>query len=317
MEHKQSEGDQQQPPIIIVKKVEHAGHHGGAWKVAYADFVTAMMSLFIVLWIVGQSKEVKEYISNYFRDPGAFSQKTQGGVLKGQASVLPKPMTLAQVRQQDDAQEQQKEREALVRQAQQQAFAVAAQKLRTAIASFPEFRQMQDQIDIKITDDGLRIELLEKSESLFFDVGAATLKPKTKEQLALMAKTLGDLPNRIAVEGHTDSRPYPTQNGYSNWELSSDRANAARRYMQEAGLHTQQISEVRGYADTQLRNPKDPNDISNRRISIIVLYNSAEQAAGAGSVAAMAGGVASVPPLSSATASPGAAVVPGAVPDEH
>jgi chemotaxis protein MotB len=288
MEHKQSEGGDQQPPIIIVRKTVHAVHHGGAWKVAYADFVTAMMSLFIVLWIVGQSREVKEYISNYFRDPGAFNHKSAGGVLRGQSSVLTKPLSLSEVRQQEEAREREKEREALLHRAQQQAFEQAAQKLRATIASFPEFDQMRDQIDIKITDDGLRIELLEKTESMFFDVGAATLKTKTKELLGLMAKTLGDLPNRIAVEGHTDSRPYPAQNGYTNWELSSDRANAARRYMQEAGLHTQQISEVRGYADTQLRNPQDPNDITNRRISIIVLYNSGEETAGV--PASMAGG---------------------------
>jgi chemotaxis protein MotB len=225
------------------------------------------------------------------------------------------PVTLAQLRQRDEAKEKEKEKELVLRQSQQEMFQKVAQKMRQAIASFPEFSKMQDQIDIKITDDGLRIELLEKSESMFFDVGAATLKPKTQELLGLMTKMLGDLPNRIAVEGHTDSRPYPNQNGYTNWELSSDRANAARRFMQGSGLHDQQISEVRGYADTQLRTPGDPNDISNRRISIIVLYNTAASEAGA---KALAGSMAPSPldasaePGAPGAAAPGVPAIPGA-----
>lgn len=270
MDHKQAEagGEQAQPIIIVKKKGGHGGHHGGAWKVAYADFVTAMMALFIVLWIVGQSKDVKEYVANYFRDPGAFNQTGPGGVMKG-SSILPSPVPMPSSGE---------EGAAATREAQTKAFEKMAKGLRETLAGSPEFAQLKDQVDIRTTDVGLLIELIEQSNSTFFDLGAATLQPKTRELLTVMAERLAALPNKIVVEGHTDSRPYQAGAGYSNWELSVDRANAARRFMQEHGLRDQQISEVRGYADTRLHNPNDPTDVANRRISIILLYDEAKPA---------------------------------------
>lgn len=270
MDHKQADagGEQAQPIIIVKKKGGHGGHHGGAWKVAYADFVTAMMALFIVLWIVGQSKDVKEYVANYFRDPGAFNQTGPGGVMKG-SSILPSPVPMPSTGE---------EAAAATREAQTKAFEKMAEGLRETLAGSPEFAQMKDQVDIRTTDVGLLIELLEQSNSTFFDLGAATLQPKTQELLTLLAGRLAALPNKIVVEGHTDSRPYQAGAGYSNWELSVDRANSARRFMQEHGLRSQQISEVRGYADTRLHNPSDPTDVANRRISIILLYDETKPA---------------------------------------
>jgi chemotaxis protein MotB len=236
--------------------------------VAYADFVTAMMALFIVLWIVGQSKDVKEYVANYFRDPGAFNQTGPGGVMKG-SSILPSPVPMPGTGA---------EGAAATREAQTKAFENMAEGLRETLAGSPEFAQLKDQVNIRTTDVGLLIELLEQSNSTFFDLGAATLQPKTRELLTVMAERLAALPNKIVVEGHTDSRPYQAGAGYSNWELSADRANSARRFMQEHGLRDQQISEVRGYADTRLHNPSDPTDVANRRISIILLYDETKPA---------------------------------------
>lgn len=276
MDHKQADagGEQAQPIIIVKKKGGHGGHHGGAWKVAYADFVTAMMALFIVLWIVGQSKDVKEYVANYFRDPGAFNQTGPGGVMKG-SSILPSPVPMPGAGE---------EAAVATREAQTKAFEKMAEGLRETLAGSPEFAQLKDQVNIRTTDVGLLIELLEQSNSTFFDLGAATLQPKTRELLTVMAERLAALPNKIVVEGHTDSRPYQAGAGYSNWELSVDRANSARRFMQEHGLRSQQISEVRGYADTRLHNPSDPTDVANRRISIILLYDETKPAPAPGTL---------------------------------
>ncbi len=276
MDHKQADagGEQAQPIIIVKKKGGHGGHHGGAWKVAYADFVTAMMALFIVLWIVGQSKDVKEYVANYFRDPGAFNQTGPGGVMKG-SSILPSPVPMPGAGE---------ETAVATREAQTKAFEKMAEGLRETLAGSPEFAQLKDQVNIRTTDVGLLIELLEQSNSTFFDLGAATLQPKTRELLTVMAERLAALPNKIVVEGHTDSRPYQAGAGYSNWELSVDRANSARRFMQEHGLRSQQISEVRGYADTRLHNPSDPTDVANRRISIILLYDETKPAPAPGTL---------------------------------
>ncbi len=139
------------------------------------------------------------------------------------------------------------------------------------IAQLPELSRLKDQVALEITDEGLRIELLDKENSNFFDLGSANLKPETQEVLKIIARELGKLPNHVGVEGHTDSRPYGTKN-YTNWELSADRANAARRLMEDAGVKPGQVVSVRGCADRQLRNPKDPLDFQNRRVSIMVMF---------------------------------------------
>ncbi|MFP5230642.1 MAG: flagellar motor protein MotB [Acidobacteriota bacterium] len=232
------------PVIVIKKKSGHGGHHGGAWKVAYADFVTAMMSLFIVLWLMNTSQKVRQAVAGYFNDPRGKSQQT-GTDQSGSGENL-----------------------ALT----QNNIADLKKKIEEAIHKMNDLKALQNQIQITITPEGLRIELLETRDGTFFDSGSATLNRNGRELLEMLAGQLGDLPNRISIEGHTDAAPYASKDGYGNWDLSTDRANAARRVMQISGLRSNQVSQVRGYADQKLRVPSNPLDPSNRRISLIVQY---------------------------------------------
>ena len=242
----------QQPIIIKKKKAAHHGHHGGAWKVAYADFVTAMMAFFLVMWLVGQAPEVKANVASYFRDPGAFTEGGSGVLPGGPSGVTGEGQSMST----------------------EQATATlekAAEQLRDALASMPEFADISNRIEIVVTDEGLRIELREAPDDGFFASGSATMKPQTVELLHVIAGQLGQMSNKVAVEGHTDSRPYSVSAGeYTNWELSADRANAARRVLVSSGVKPAQVEAVRGYADTRLRSEEAPLDPSNRRISIIV-----------------------------------------------
>ena len=232
------------PIIIIKKKVGHGGHHGGAWKVAYADFVTAMMALFIVLWLLNTSKPVREAIAGYFRDPSGTANKMGSkNVGTGENFTITK----------DNVSD-------------------LMQKLQKTIQQMPDFDKLKHQIEMTITSEGLRIEMMETETGTFFDVGSPRPNGNGKELLVLLAQELGKVPNRISVEGHTDARPFTKGGDYGNWELSVDRANAARRLMQENGVRPDQISQVRGFADQMLRKPNDPQDPSNRRISLIVQY---------------------------------------------
>jgi chemotaxis protein MotB len=249
----------QDQPVIIIKKKKggHGGHHGGAWKVAYADFVTAMMAFFLVMWLVAQSKPVKAAIGGYFRDPGIFDQaKSNGPIAGGNGGILPdgngqKSSTLPD---EEDA---------------ETALKHAAERIHERLMQGADFRAMRDQVAIEMTAEGLRVQLLESARMSFFDSGSATLKGESVKLLQLIAGELGKQPNEITIEGHTDSRPYSNGKNYTNWELSADRANAARRVM-ESQLRPHQLNAIRGYADTQLRFPDDPFDAKNRRISIVV-----------------------------------------------
>jgi len=232
------------PIIILKKKGGHGGHHGGAWKVAYADFVTAMMALFIVLWLLNTSKQVQEAVGGYFKDPTGTSKKV-GSSMAGTGENF----TLTR-----DNMPKLKE------------------QLQKAIRQMSDFEKLKSHIEMTVTAEGLRIELSESASGTFFDSGSAKMKPDGLELLATLAKELGDLPNRISIEGHTDSQPYAPSANYSNWELSADRANAARRVMQTSGLGSGQVTQVRGFADQRLRKPDAPLDPSNRRISLIVQY---------------------------------------------
>jgi chemotaxis protein MotB len=234
--------DASRPIIIIKKKAGHGGHHGGAWKVAYADFVTAMMALFIVLWLLNTNKPVREAVAGYFKDPAGTATKI-GSTKVGVAEAL--AIT------KDD-------------------MPKLKEELEKAISKVPNFDKIKDQIEMTITPEGLRIELLETETGTFFQVGNSAPSDNGKELLSLLAQELGKLPNHVSIEGHTDSKPYAGRREYGNWELSTDRANAARRLMQHNGLRGDEVSEVRGYADQMLRKPAQPLDASNRRISVIV-----------------------------------------------
>ena len=253
-------------PIIIVKKVVHGhgGHHGGAWKVAYADFVTAMMAFFLVMWLVTQSKPVKAGIGGYFRDPGIFDQaKSNGPIAGGNGGVLPDGSAAKGLTTEEEARE---------------ALKQAAQHIQDRLEQEPQFKAMREQVEVHLTPEGLRVQLLESNKSSFFDSGSATLKGPTLQLLQLIATELAKQPNEIAIEGHTDSQPF-TGGGanYSNWELSADRANAARRVM-ESTLRPNQLTAVRGYADTQPREGTTAADPRNRRVSIVVRNASSGQA---------------------------------------
>lgn len=257
------------PIRIIVKKKGHGGHHGGAWKVAYADFVTAMMALFIVLWIVGQNNSIKQAIASYFKDPTIFiggSGMHSGISSKPGAPVLfPKEDTKSSNDQlvnaiQNEIKKIKNEMATLTQE---------SKKIEQMVASTPGFEKFKDKIQLSVTDEGMKIELIENKEGLFFDVGSAKIKPETVRLLNLIAKEISTLPNKVIIEGHTDALPYITP-GYSNWELSSDRANAARKVLEESGLQKDRIIGIRGYADRFLKHPDKPSDFANRRVAIIV-----------------------------------------------
>jgi chemotaxis protein MotB len=258
--------------VIIVRKVKkgHGGHHGGAWKVAYADFVTAMMAFFLVLWLVNQSPEVRAAVGGYFRDPGVFDYERStsmmpggNGAMDGPLHALPPDVAAAQA-----------------------VLEAAAARIKERLAATPAFRDLVDQISIQVTPEGLRIELQEGREDAFFDSGSAVLKPRTEQLLALIGKELAALNQGVILEGHTDSRPYGRAGVYTNWELSTDRANAARRAMEANGLPPSLIRTVRGFADTHLRTPDAPFDSRNRRVSIVVpqLHTAVAPAMSAGPV---------------------------------
>lgn len=256
------------PPIIrIVRKKQVVRHHSGAWKVAYADFVTALMAFFLVMWIVGLSKPVREAIEAYFKDPIGFSRAVRHGrspfatgdamgILTGGAAPIPVGKGGGV-----------KSKEEQLREV-QQAIVEEMERL-------PELKSLRDSVSVTLTREGLRIELIEKRSSLFFDSGSAKLKPHTRHLLGVIAKQLRDVNNPIVIEGHTDSLPLVSEPHYSNWELSADRANAARRAMEASGLRPRQVLAVRGYADRKPLRPRDPRHYSNRRVSILVAYSTA------------------------------------------
>jgi chemotaxis protein MotB len=229
---------------VIKRKTGHGGHHGGAWKVAYADFVTAMMALFIVLWLMNSSQQIQEAVGGYFKDPTGTS-KMAGTNQSGSGESLP-------LRKED--------------------MARLKEQLQTVMRHVNDFENLKNHIEMTVTAEGLRIELLESETGTFFESGSCVPTVSAREILSALASELGKLPNRVSLEGHTDSRPFSGAANYSNWELSADRANAARRLMQEDGLRADQVAEVRGFADQNLRNKSDSSDPSNRRITLLVKY---------------------------------------------
>jgi chemotaxis protein MotB len=236
--------DKSRPIIILKKKGGHGGHHGGAWKVAYADFVTAMMSLFIVLWLLSSSKPVREAVAGYFKDPGGTASKLGTNLAgAGENFILTKD-NMPKLKDQ----------------------------LEQKIREMRDFDKLKSHVEMTVTSEGLRIEMTESASGTFFDSGSPKLNADGRDMLITLAQELGKLPNKLSIEGHTDSKPYSGNVNYSNWELSTDRANAARRLMQANGVGPDQITQVRGFADMRLRKPDDPFDSSNRRISIIVQY---------------------------------------------
>ncbi len=295
MSDQQDQHGKEQPIIIKkVKKGGHGGHHGGAWKVAYADFVTAMMAFFIVMWILASSEEVKKAVEAYFDDPGAFSFVTGKRTIPVDLDLKPEPgkgkkdgsgkgeFTISFNKEMRDSLVNK-----LMEKAQEDSV-MAAKRVESVgnelnklfnelVMQKPDLQKILENIKIEITKDGLRIELMETSENVFFKVGSAQLTPQAIEIMKILGNEIGKLPNNVQIEGHTDSRKYSAGSSYTNWELSSDRANAARRALLQSGLWDGQIIAVAGYADKKLRNPENPFDMSNRRVSILIKQISANQ----------------------------------------
>jgi chemotaxis protein MotB len=255
---KRGQGEGGHEPVTIRRPARHKGeHHGGSWKVAYADFVTTMMALFIVLWAAGQDTHVRESVAAYFRNPSVVPVTVSGGsVMPASTGIVASADLLAN--------EPSPDRDGrLLRD-------VAAQ-ITGEIERAPDLRPLLDQIQVAVTAEGLRVEISERDESLFFEIGSARVKPALVHVLRIVAAAVGKIPNGVIVEGHTDSRPYTLQSRfYSNWELSADRANAARRILATEGLRAGQVARVVGFADQDLRMPGDPLNARNRRVSVLV-----------------------------------------------
>ncbi len=237
-------GEANLQPIIIKRKKGGHAHHGGAWKVAYADFVTAMMALFIVLWLLSTSESTQKAVGGYFLDPSGKGKMIGSGMAGIGESLSIKKEDLNKLKE----------------------------KLDQAIRSAPELAKIKEQIKITITSEGMRVELLETAAGVFFESGNPKPSVSCVDVLTRLAQELGKMPNTIVVEGHTDANPMGESLAYTNWELSADRANAARRVMQANGLHPDQIVQVRGFAAQQPFKKEDPTDPSNRRITVIVQY---------------------------------------------
>jgi chemotaxis protein MotB len=295
--------DNQQP--IIIKKGgggHHDDHHGGAWKVAYADFVTAMMAFFLLLWLLNvTTEEQKKGIADYFT-PASVSRNNSGGggILGGQAmdtkqikvgetsgvlvklsSTEPKPVSEAAEGEDPERGKEQKVSDADMKkqlaEREEQAFAAAERDLKHAIEAVPELKKLADSLIVDRTPEGLRIQVVDQDGLSMFAVGSSELLPHTRILMNQIARVVLKLPNKIAVSGHTDARPYANDKGYSNWELSADRANASRRALLDSGLPASRISRVMGKAETEPLIGNEPYNPRNRRISIILLHaNNAE-----------------------------------------
>ncbi len=297
---------------IIVKKIKKGGHghHGGAWKVAYADFVTAMMAFFLLLWILqATTEEQKLGIANYFA-PASVSRSTtgSGGIMGGRTftkeGASPNDQTPIGVmiqlptsppdfdntgdpqentattetgpggaqmadRADQDLDAEQLEEFLAKREAEQ--FAQAEQALREAMENVPDLKGLSNNLLIDQTEEGLRIQIVDEDGKSMFPSGSAKMFDHTREILSLVVDAITTLPQQIAIKGHTDATPFSTKSGYSNWELSSDRANASRRVLIESGLRPERFSSVAGLADQDPLDPTDPYTARNRRVSVILL----------------------------------------------
>ncbi len=282
-------------PIIIkkVKKVS-GGHHGGAWKVAYADFVTAMMAFFLLLWLLNATTdEQKKGIADYF-SPASLSRRTSGagGVMGGtviaEEGALTDQTAALNIAKNVPSSEQastdfgpndgrsiedlsREELDELMARREQEQFDEAARTLRQAIEAVPDLKELAQNIIIDHTPEGMRIQIVDQHGKSMFPLGQANMFDHTRKLMDLVADAISRLPQKIAIKGHTDAAPFVSNSGYSNWELSTDRANASRRALIQAGIDPSRIDSVAGRAAQELLTPDNPYDPRNRRISIILL----------------------------------------------
>lgn len=276
---------------IIVKKIKKtaAGHHGGAWKIAYADFVTAMMAFFLLMWLLGStSKAQKEGISDYFKTP--LKVAMMGGTSVGASDTLIKggggkdfTKKSGQVKKVDGPDGKKTEIDAKeAKQALEKAEAAKLKELKEriekAIEDSPNLSKFKNQLLLDITSEGLRVQIVDEQNRAMFNSSKADLQPYAKQILQELGKTLNDVPNKISLSGHTDATPYSDgEKSYSNWELSADRANSSRRELIAGGMDETKLLRVVGLSSANLLNKEDPLSPSNRRISIIVMNKQAEE----------------------------------------
>ena len=280
---------QDSKPIIVkrIKKVA-GGHHGGAWKIAYADFVTAMMAFFLLMWLLGStSKATLEGISEYFKMPlkvalqGGPSVAASDSVLKGGGKDLTKKQ--AQVKPIDGPKGKEREvdikdAKTAIEKAEEAKLKELKERIETAIDSSPTLSKFKKQLLIDITTEGLRIQIVDEQNRPMFASSKAELQPYAKQILHEIGQMLNDVPNKISLSGHTDAVPYPNgEKSYSNWELSSDRANASRRELVAGGMNEEKLLRVVGLASASLFDKENPLNPVNRRISIIIMNKKAEE----------------------------------------
>lgn len=281
-------GDSKKLQPIIIKKVKKGGHtaHGGAWKIAYADFVTAMMAFFLLMWLLGSTTEGdKKGIADYFGAPlkvamaGGSGSGDSSSVVKGGGTDLTR--STGQVKSGDVSGARKgvatKAVKAEQKRAEAERLEALKKKVERIIANNPKLASMNSQIRLDMTPDGLRIQIVDEQNRPMFDSGSAVVKPYMRELLHEIGSVLTEVPNRLTLEGHTDAQPFGSNDrGYSNWELSSDRANASRRELGTGGLPYERVLVVQGLASSVLFDPADPMNPINRRISIIVMNREAE-----------------------------------------
>ncbi len=281
-------GDSKKLQPIIIKRIKKAGHgaHGGAWKIAYADFVTAMMAFFLLMWLLGSTTEGdKKGIADFFSSPlkvamsggsgsgdsshvikggGQDLSRTEGQVKKGDIEAKRTTINLLSLK-------------AELRAAEKARLEELKQRVQDVLAANPRLASMQSQIRLDMTAEGLRIQIVDADNRPMFDSGSSMVKPYMRELLQIIGEVLGEVPNRLTLEGHTDAQPFGSgERGYSNWELSSDRANASRRELLAGGLPDTRVLRVQGLASSRPLPDTEPQSPTNRRISIIVMNRDAE-----------------------------------------
>ncbi len=282
-------GDSKKLQPIIVKRIKKGGHghHGGAWKIAYADFVTAMMAFFLLMWLLGSTTEGdKKGIADYFNAPlkvamfGGSGSGDSSSIIKGGGADLTR--SSGQIKQGDvEAKKRTYNLQALKneqRRAEMARLQAIKERVEDVLASNPKLAAMRSQIRLDMTADGLRIQIVDELNRAMFDSGSAVVQPYMRDLLREIGSVLAEVPNRLTLEGHTDAQPFAAgDRGYSNWELSSDRANASRRELVAGGLPDDRVLRVQGLASSQLFDTGDPASPANRRISIIVMNHEAEE----------------------------------------
>jgi chemotaxis protein MotB len=283
-------GDAKKLQPIIIKKVKKGGHaaHGGAWKIAYADFVTAMMAFFLLMWLLGSTTEGdKKGIADFFQSPlkvsmlGGSGSGDSSSVVRGGGKDLTRET--GQVKEGDSAAKKASYTLRALKEEQRKAERSRLEQLKAKVeqvlAENPKLAALGGQIRLDMTKEGLRIQIVDEGNRPMFDSGSAIVKPYMRELLRELGSVLTEVPNRLTVEGHTDAQAFSAgDKGYSNWELSADRANASRRELVAGGLSEARMLRVQGLAASKLLDAKDPNGALNRRISIIVMNRDAEDA---------------------------------------